>query len=161
MLIQRRAFLGAMGVALAGLTIPIIADKLIPAAIAAPVIEPVVATESKYVVALRMMDGVIAARQHPVIMHPRMDALFDYIHTNFDEPVYNAESRAASKDLLCNYGYNTDEMIRKVPPVIIDAVWPIAVMKLLLRDYALPLNHRKLTSFKMFHDRYGKFILEA
>ncbi len=32
--------------------------------------------------------------------------------------------------------------------------------KTALRDYALPINHRQLTSFKAFHDKFGKFILE-
>lgn len=32
--------------------------------------------------------------------------------------------------------------------------------KTALRDYQLPINHRLLKSFKSFHDKYGKFILE-
>lgn len=33
--------------------------------------------------------------------------------------------------------------------------------KTALRDYALPINHRQLKSFKEFHDKFGKYILEA
>jgi hypothetical protein len=29
-----------------------------------------------------------------------------------------------------------------------------------LRDYSLPINHRQVKSFKVFHEKYGKFILE-
>jgi hypothetical protein len=32
--------------------------------------------------------------------------------------------------------------------------------KTALRDYQLPINHRDLKSFKSFHDKYGKYILE-
>lgn len=32
--------------------------------------------------------------------------------------------------------------------------------KTALRDYALPINHRQLKTFKTFHDKYGKYILE-
>jgi hypothetical protein len=32
--------------------------------------------------------------------------------------------------------------------------------KTALRDYALPINHRQLKTFKNFHDKYGKYILE-
>ena len=32
--------------------------------------------------------------------------------------------------------------------------------KTALRDYQLPINHRQVKSFKVFHDKYGKFILE-
>lgn len=32
--------------------------------------------------------------------------------------------------------------------------------KTALRDYALPINHRQLKTFKMFHDKFGKYILE-
>lgn len=32
--------------------------------------------------------------------------------------------------------------------------------KTALRDYALPINHRQLKSFKVFHDKYGRYILE-
>ncbi len=32
--------------------------------------------------------------------------------------------------------------------------------KTALRDYALPINHRQLKTFKSFHEKFGKFILE-
>ena len=32
--------------------------------------------------------------------------------------------------------------------------------KTALRDYQLPINHRELTTFKAFHDKFGKYILE-
>jgi hypothetical protein len=32
--------------------------------------------------------------------------------------------------------------------------------KTALRDYALPINHRQLKTFKTFHEKYGKYILE-
>lgn len=32
--------------------------------------------------------------------------------------------------------------------------------KTALRDYNLPINHRQLKTFKTFHDKYGKYILE-
>lgn len=32
--------------------------------------------------------------------------------------------------------------------------------KTALRDYELPINHRQLKNFKIFHERYGKYILE-
>lgn len=32
--------------------------------------------------------------------------------------------------------------------------------KTALRDYALPINHRSLKTFKAFHDKFGKYILE-
>jgi hypothetical protein len=32
--------------------------------------------------------------------------------------------------------------------------------KTALRDYNLPIEHRKLKSFKEFYQKFGKFILE-
>ena len=32
--------------------------------------------------------------------------------------------------------------------------------KTALRDYGLPINHRQLKTFKTFHEKYGKYILE-
>lgn len=32
--------------------------------------------------------------------------------------------------------------------------------KTALRDYALPINHRQLKTFKSFHDKFGRYILE-
>ena len=32
--------------------------------------------------------------------------------------------------------------------------------KTALRDYALPINHRQLKTFKVFHEKFGKYILE-
>ena len=32
--------------------------------------------------------------------------------------------------------------------------------KTALRDYQLPINHRQLKTFKGFHEKYGKYILE-
>lgn len=91
-------------------------------------------------------------------MHLTMDALFDHIHATFkyerSEEAFNAVATMLRGEHLPN-----EADLRKIPPVIVEAAWPVFMMKTILRDRAAPINHRELKSFKEFHDRYGVYIL--
>ena len=111
----------------------------------------------------------------PGILHPvnlAWDELFTFVHSNFETPVSAARGRTDYKEEydLCRpfidgtYRAPSQElegMIRSIPPVILDVVWPVSIARLLLRDHSVPFNHRLSTTFKEFHDRYGHMILSC
>lgn len=51
--------------------------------------------------------------------------------------------------------------MRDIPPTILEVVWPVAIARFLLRDHAVPLLHRKSSTFPEFHRRYGLMILSS
>lgn len=113
------------------------------------------------------------------------DIAFTYIHANFAEPISAgdatifAETGVAStacidmatleKELarckpIIDGTYPAgngamETVLRSIPPILLDVVWPIGIARLLLRDYGLPIRHRTLTTFPEFHRRYGYMIL--
>ncbi len=103
------------------------------------------------------------------LLHVRLDALLEFVHANFAIPDPNNKDahRATAKVLRGSYDEKwnrileapLEEQFRKIPPVLMEEVWPIAMMKLILWDYGMPINHRKLKQFKTFHDRYAHYIL--
>lgn len=104
------------------------------------------------------------------LIHVRLDALLEFVHANFVIPdPNNKDAHRATGEVLRGFQYdknwnridgpNVEDEFRKIPPVIMEEVWPIAMMRLILRDYGMPINHRKLKQFKAFHDRYAYYIL--
>jgi len=106
-------------------------------------------------------------------LHAKIDELFGYVHENFVIPSRGNKAARRQIKVMFQGGYedpdtkkwikvdNSYETFRKVPPVIMEEVWPPMMMKLILRDYGMPINHRKMPQFKTFHDRYGFLILEV
>lgn len=104
--------------------------------------------------------------------HAAWDVLFEYMHLNFALPetssnVATDEQRKVEFDLVRPLIDKTFiapsaellAMIKSIPPVILEVVFPVAMARYILRDARLDLNHRQLKTFKMFHDRYGTMIL--
>lgn len=125
---------------------------------------------TKYIKALRMMDEVIAVGKDAKECLAKWDELFVYIHTNFEAPaVYkerNAEGYNHKADYdLCRpvidgtYRENMEEVIRSIPPVLLDIVWPVGIARYLLRECRVNFSHRWSNTFGEFHNRYGYMIL--
>ena len=160
---------------------------LVGAAVAVPAVAKAIFTHpyQKHIDALRMMDEAIvfgegvprwnnSLRQEEnynirknsnfsVQLHSKVDELINHLHNNWNPPEDTEENRKAIRELLCGGQYNGEvykHEVRSIPPTVIDAVWPVLMMKALLRDYQLPINHRALTTFTEFHTRYGWLILE-
>lgn len=99
------------------------------------------------------------------------DHLFEYIHHNWDIPSTAAMSwwtqtsgdcQAEIFDCRVMLEMDPDELeakLESLPPYFTESIFPVAVARYLLRDLALPFNHRQTTTFTEFHNRYGKMIL--
>jgi hypothetical protein len=110
---------------------------------------------------------------HPC--HAAWDTLFSYIYDNFFLPEtamkdgewpsgvsLHEEVKLVTPIIDGTYSSPSEtleEAIRKIPPVIAEVVWPVAIARLLLRDHRMPFNHRMSDTFTEFHHRYGPMIL--
>ena len=99
------------------------------------------------------------------------DHMFTYIHAHFPVPLtscapYDAQFTVAEKNevLDCRemLQMNATEFMDKLatlPPYFTDVIFPVAIGRYMIRDLAMPINHRKLTTFQEFHKRYSTMIL--
>ncbi len=112
----------------------------------------------------------------PAIMTPEeavltWDHLFEYIHHNWDVPSsasatwwhqQSGDVRAELVDCRKMLEMGMEELevrLESLPPYFTEAIFPVAVARYLLRDLAIPMDHRRTKTFKEFHDRYGRMIL--
>ena len=98
------------------------------------------------------------------------DHLFVYIHEHWAKPqtASNKGSRwtATEMDEIvdCRKMLEMDhkeleEKLETLPPYFREEIFPVAVGRYLLRDLAIPFNHRVSRTFKEFYNRYGNMIL--
>jgi len=169
----RRDFLRTTLATAVIVTIPMVATANIASVAPFTVVPASAVNSNQHIIdALRYYDEFLAAaaknagrkafsgKIDPVLdgkMYDAVDQLLEHIFKTFhyekSEAVYKA-----TQDIL--FGSDaTEEKLRRVPPVIVEAAWPVALVKVILRDRAIPLNHRKMKSFKQFHTQYGWAIL--
>ena len=139
----RRGFLKALGVMAAAAALP---------AVAANAIQP-----NKYEVAIALYDQCVATRKNNDALHTNFDALLKHLHANFTTEVTDANI-ALTVDVLKSADI---EGWRRIPPTVIDAVYPIALARMALKYDELPLRPTKLKQFDTFHERYGVLIISA
>ncbi len=104
---------------------------------------------------------------HPA--HSAWDICFDFIFANFAEPDTAMGTTKkwgrdhpevkATTDILMAGGEEMVWMLHSMPPELAEQVFPVGVARFLLRDAALPIQHRLLRTFKQFHEWYGSMIL--
>lgn len=115
------------------------------------------------------------APMHPC--HQAWDNCFNFIFANFAWPEtgmkdggvinYNAKHpEMAMVRPLIDGTYKTgsaemEAVMRSIPPVLLDEIWPVGIGRFLLRDQQMPINHRLLFTFLEFHNRYGTMILNC
>jgi hypothetical protein len=123
---------------------------------------------TKYIEALKMMDAVIAVGQDEKECLVKWDELFVYIHANFESPRSGMMDK--EYDVRVDYDFcrpvvdgtfreNMEEVMRSIPPALLDIVWPVGIARFLLRECRVRLNHRWSATFGEFHSRYGYMIL--
>jgi hypothetical protein len=127
----------------------------------------------KYVDALKLMDATIAANKDEDRkgVSEKWDELYTFIHANFIVPdsakggfEFKAEydlCRPLIDGTFAAPSAELEEQIRKIPPVILEVVWPVAIARYLLRDVRIVWDHRKSSTFTEFHHRYGNMILNC
>jgi hypothetical protein len=149
---NRRGFLKSLG-ALATVAASAVATAAVPNILFAP---------NKYAESLRLLDLTIAAKEDYLLCNTRFDELLAYIRTNFAAPEVNEANRKACKIILQNTKPEVLEVaIRKIPPLVADDIYPIALARQALVMYNLPLTPTKMKEFDWFHKTYGKIILQG
>ena len=173
-ILSRRGFLVASGAAILAVSVPSIAKNIIlPDALFIP------NSTSKYNTALEMFDVVVAANNRVLkydaagerlpynINIPgtkELSTLFNemlvYVHATFEPPVINAENIAQCKAFLDTRHENAGRyLLEGTPPALADAIWPVGLVKMALRDYQLFISYRDVPEFNVFVDRYKSLIM--
>lgn len=173
---DRRGFLRNMAVGMAAMAaasaIPAVASQLLQPIV--PVV-PVTDPYEKYRRTLELMDEAIAFNRanmtsdewkkkivYPVQVefHSKVNDVFAYMHSVFDIPEKTPENQQAVNAVLIEKNWQ-DIQAREIPPKIVDAAWVVLVVRTMLRDYSLPIDHRMVPEWQTFHNRYGDFILNG
>jgi hypothetical protein len=149
---NRRGFLKSLG-ALATVAASAVATAAVPNILFAP---------NKYAESLRLLDLTIAAKDDLILVNVRMDELFVYLRANFAAPEANQQNIMACRVMLKDMKYEELEVaIRKIPPLVADDIYPIALTRQALVMYNLPLNPTKMKEFDWLHKTYGKIIIQS
>jgi hypothetical protein len=113
-----------------------------------------------------MIDTTKGADNHLIV-----NEICEYFHQNFADPTImyaNIHSdtfkRLCSdvKDILmhpCSLRFAS--MVKAIPPEFAALVWPVAVMRYILRDLNVNVNPNKIGGFRLFFNMYGRIILSA
>jgi len=151
---NRRDFLGAIVAGIASTVIPTIAiaEKTN--------ITPSEDPNFKYRVVCGMLDYAFYWQNDNDELHATMKRMLDYIDEKFCVPTNSNEEGTACFDVLSD-DFDVSKIL-KHPPEIIEAVWPVAVMRLAMRDWRLPISPLKIHSeFRRFQSRYGVLIMSG
>jgi archaellum biogenesis protein FlaJ (TadC family) len=149
---NRRGFLKSLG-ALATVAASAAATAAVPNILFAP---------NKYAESLRLLDLTIAAKDDIILCNNKMDELFVYLRANFTAPEANQQNIMACRVILRDMKYEELEVaIRKIPPLVADDIYPIALTRQALVMYNLPVHPCKMKEFDWFHKTYGKIILQG
>lgn len=147
---NRRGFLKSLG-ALATVAASAAATAAVPNILLGP---------NKYAESLRLLDLAVEAKDDVLLCTSRFDELFVYLRTNFAAPEPTEANILACKVMLKNTNEELEVAIRKIPPLVADAIYPIALTRQALTSYALPLHPARMKEFEWFHKAYGKIILQ-
>jgi len=149
---NRRGFLKSLG-ALATVAASAAATAAVPNILFAP---------NKYAESLRLLDLTIAAKDDIILCNNKMDELFVYLRANFAAPEANQQNIMACRVILRDMKYEELEVaIRKIPPLVADDIYPIALTRQALVMYNLPVTPNKMKEFNWFHEAYGKIVIQA
>jgi hypothetical protein len=88
-----------------------------------------------------------------------VDNFLLHIHTTFEAPRSSPENIVECKNILLRKISKED--ILRIPTVVSDDMYPVALMKLLLTEYQLPIIASKIMHFNAFHSRYGSIIIQS
>jgi hypothetical protein len=152
---DRRAFMKVFTAVVAAAVLPVVENPVL----AAPTIDPT----KKYRDCLEIVDRC-RAETTLTGYGARFDELCRYVRANFaaPDPSQRLSNAAAIKGVM--YGQFDENDIRQVPPVVLDEVYMIALAKLLLFHYKVPLDQidsKHCTEFDWFYDTYGSIIFST
>lgn len=153
----RRDFLKALAFVAAAAAVP---------SMATPVIQPVINPHQKYIDALALFDAVVLAKANnadATEMNKHCCTVMSFVMDNFARPVDDEETVEQIKHLLNTTSIGSaaqcKEQIRKVPPDLAEAIWPIALTKALLADERITMNPKMNPAFAEFIEVYKPLII--
>lgn len=116
---------------------------------------------NKYAESLRLLDACRNI-QDPTLVSARADLLLTHLRENFPAPEASEANIAAARVVLDQNRDDLDEAgIRGIPPSVADEIYPIALFRLGLLLYKLPIEPDLMTNFDWFHRTYGMIIMTA
>ena len=124
-----------------------------------------------YITALDLMDRAETATN----ACEAWDELYTHLHSNFPEPETASmedvdwkeiKKHVECQDMVLMFNQNREEIVeklRRIPPVILAAGFPVWIARYLLKFAGLgsKVCPNKLTTFSEFHRRYGTMVLAA
>jgi hypothetical protein len=148
----RRDFLKALAAAA-------LMPSMVAVAAQSPIAIPTSNPHQKYIDALALYDGVIAADQHN--FNNKANELFVFLLSNFPSPEMNKATKLQFVTFL-NVppgGESIDKKLRSLPPEIAEILWPVAAIKSLIAEHKLPVMHSRSRAIMAFVDRYKQIIM--
>lgn len=117
---------------------------------------------NKYTEAVRLLNHCRDAKDN-VELHLRLDLFTKHLLDNFPTPDATDSAQVeALAALLCGSGSELEAAVQEIPPDMADVVYPVALMRVALAVYQIPLNPAKMMkTFDRFHKTYGRFIMDA
>jgi hypothetical protein len=115
---------------------------------------------NKYAESLRLLDacrGITDTRAAT----EKVDQLLVYLRLNFTPPENTETNYAACALVLQTPSDELESNARGIPPDIADAVYPVALFRLGLTTYQIPLDPGRSKEFEWFHKTYGKIVIEG
>ena len=149
---DRRAFLITMAAVAAVAVLPTQPAQAVQTPIEPPI--------NKYKEAIRLFDRAVAVSYNAVECNSRFDELCRFLKENWDRPARNSEVMLAAKQFLRTTPVDIAG-IRGIPPNVADEIYPIALFKLGLKSYNLPLDSGKMKMFTWFHNEYGWLVIQS
>lgn len=117
---------------------------------------------NKYIEAVRLLNDCRDVEDN-VELHRRLDLFTTHLLDNFPAPdATDSAQVAAGAALLQVPGSELEAAVREIPPDMEDVLYPVALMRVALAVYQIPLNPAKMMkTFDRFHKTYGRFIMDA
>jgi len=116
---------------------------------------------NKYTEAVRLLNHCRDVADK-VELHRRLDLFTTHLLDNFPVPdATDSAQVAALAALLRGPASELEAVVREIPLDMEDVLYPVALMKVALTVYRIPLDPGKMKQFDRFHKIYGRFIMEA
>jgi len=116
---------------------------------------------NKYTEAVRLLNHCRDVKDN-VELHGRLDLFTTHLLDNFPTPdATDSAQVAAGAALLRAPASELEAAVQEIPPSMEDVLYPVALMRVALAVYRIPLDPCKMKTFDQFHKAYGKFIMAA
>lgn len=135
---------------------------LAAAAASMPTLASIV-TLNKYAESIRLLDecrGITDTAE----CSRRLNTLLAYLRENFATPVNSDENILACRKIMQSVKRDFSDPdviagIRGIPPNVADDIYPIAVFKLGMTVYNIPVDAINMKEFSWFHKTYGGIVI--